>query len=283
MNFYYLPSRQCVILWSQKCACTSISRWIKASFKEANKCERGQSTRTYLGLNGYNFDDIKNLNPWIQSNAGEIQHAIISSRDPISRITSSFVNKFHVYENRTIFDNTKKIQGFAKRFSRDLLEEKKKQTGEKRQRGDFSIEELIHYLYQHRDKLDPINPHFTPQISTNSGFSIIKSLIKSDINVHPLRIGNFSEDLLDINHKFGLKMMPSSVNSTSLPSNEWRFDSSAYSASMPVSILYQQKLIPNANALRELLQQKPDLQQQFQHLFQYDFALQDAMNHLSIH
>lgn len=281
MNFYYLPSRRCVILWSQKCACTSISRWIKASFNEASQCAKGQSTRTYLGLNGYNFDDIKNLNPWIQSNAGEIQHAIISSRDPVSRITSSFVNKFHVYENRTIFDNTKKIQGFAKRFSRDLLKEKKKQLGEKRQRGDFSIEELIHYLYQNKDKLDLINPHFTPQISTNSRFSIIKNLIKSDIKVHPLRIGNFSDDLHNINTKLELKMMLSSVNSTSLPSNEWRFDSSADSASKRVSILHQQKLIPNAAALRELLQQKPHLQQQFWELFQYDFALQDAMNHLS--
>jgi hypothetical protein len=56
---------------------------------------------------------------------------------------------------------------------------------------------------------------------------------------------------------------------------------SADSASKTVSILHQQKLIPNAAALRELLQQKPHLQQQFWELFQYDFALQDAMNHLS--
>jgi len=41
------------------------------------------------------------------------------------------------------------------------------------------------------------------------------------------------------------------------------------------------KNFPNAAALRELLQQKPHLQQQFWELFQYDFALQDAMNHLS--
>ena len=280
MNFYYLPSRRCVILWSQKCACTSISRWIKASFQEAKICEKGESTRTYLAKNGYNFP-LKNLTPWIRSNEGELQHAIISSRDPISRITSSFVNKFHVYENRTIFDNKKKIQGFSKHFSKELLGFKNRQSGEKRRQGDFSLQELIEYLYYMRDGLKKINPHFTPQIDTAENYSIIKSLIKSDINVHPLRIGHFSDDLRDINTKLELKMMPSSVNSTSLPSNEWRFDSSADSASKTVSILHQQKLIPNANALRELLQQKPDLQQQFQHLFQYDFALQDAMNHLS--
>jgi hypothetical protein len=280
LNFYYLPSRRCVILWSQKCACTSISRWIKASFKEVKICEKGESTRTYLAKNGYNFP-LKNLTPWIRSNEGELQHAIISSRDPISRITSSFVNKFHVYENRTIFDNKKKIQGFSKHFSKELLGLKNKQSGEKRRQGDFSLQELIEYLYYMRDELKKINPHFTPQINTAKDFSVIKSLIKSDINVHPLRIGHFSDDLRDINTKLELKMMPSSVNSTSLPSNEWRFDSSADSASKTVSILHQQKLIPNSAALRELLQQKPHLQQQFWELFQYDFALQDAMNHLS--
>ena len=75
--------------------------------------------------------------------------------------------------------------------------------------------------------------------------------------------------------------MPPSVNSTRLPTHEWRFDGSGSSASKRVSILYQEKFIPNASALRELLHQKPDLQEQFQKLFQYDFALQNAMNELS--
>ena len=283
MNFYYLPSRRCIILWSQKCACTSISKWIKASFEEAQQSGKKQSTRTYLGLNGYNFDNIRNLNPWIQSSGGEIQHVIISSRDPVSRITSSFVNKFHVYENRTIFDKNKRIQGFAKLFSKDLLQEIRHQSGEKRQRGDFSLEELIRYLYQQKDDLDTINPHFTPQISTEKRFEIIKNLINSNIKIHPLRVSSFSEDLQKINHSLGLETMPSFVNSTRLPTHEWRFDGTGSSASKRVSVLHQEKLIPNARALRELLQKKSDLQEQFQQLFQYDFALQNAMNELSDH
>ena len=77
--------------------------------------------------------------------------------------------------------------------------------------------------------------------------------------------------------------MPSFVNSTRLPTHEWRFDGTGSSASKRVSVLHQEKLIPNARALRELLQKKSDLQEQFQQLFQYDFALQNAMNELSDH
>ena len=281
MNFYYLPSRRCVILWDQKCACTSISKWIKASFEEAQQAGKKQSTRTYLGLNGYNFDNIRNLNPWIQSSGGEIQHVIISSRDPVSRIASSFVNKFPVYKNRTIFAKNKRIQGFAKSFSKDLLQEIRHQSGAHRPRGAFALDDLIRYLYQQKDDLDSINPHFTPQISTAKRLEIIKSLINSNIRIYPLRVSNFSEDLQKINNSLGLETMPSFVNSTRLPTHEWRFDGTGSSASKRVSILHQEKLIPNAKALRDLLHKKPDLQEQFQDLFQYDFALQNAMNELS--
>ena len=57
--------------------------------------------------------------------------------------------------------------------------------------------------------------------------------------------------------------MPSFVNSTRLPTHEWRFDGTGSSASKRVSVLHQEKLIPNARALRELLQKKSDLQEQF--------------------
>ena len=77
--------------------------------------------RSYLikaGLQYKKTNQLKSLTIGEQPTANKI---IISYRDPASRITSTFVNKFHVYENRTIFDGRKRIQEFSKKFSKDLL------------------------------------------------------------------------------------------------------------------------------------------------------------------
>ena len=63
--------------------------------------------RAYLikaGLQCKNPKKLKSLTIGKQPSANKI---IISYRDPASRITSTFVNKFYVYENRTIFDEKK--------------------------------------------------------------------------------------------------------------------------------------------------------------------------------
>ena len=117
MNFYHLPSKQCVVTWSQKCACTALSRWIKHSFHEGAYCPKETSMRTYLAKTGHNFKDINKLKSLTGNQQPEADKLIISYRNPASRITSSFINKFHVYENRAIFDRNKKVPGFAKEFA----------------------------------------------------------------------------------------------------------------------------------------------------------------------
>lgn len=94
MNFYFLSSKSCVVTWSQKCACTSLSRWIKHSFKEGQLCPEATSMRTYLAKEGHNHKDINKLKLFTCKKSPKANTVIVSYRDPASRITSSFINKF---------------------------------------------------------------------------------------------------------------------------------------------------------------------------------------------
>ncbi|QNI65546.1 hypothetical protein [Synechococcus sp. A15-44] len=66
--------------------------------------------RTYLAKEGHNHKDINKLKLFTCKKSPKANTVIVSYRDPASRITSSFVNKFHIYENRTIFDGKKKFK-----------------------------------------------------------------------------------------------------------------------------------------------------------------------------
>ena len=277
MNFYYLPSRRCVILWSQKCACTAIARWIKKSFHEAKNCQKGLSARTYLAANGYNFKDLDNLNALTDPQLGGVKHAIVSYRDPISRITSSFVNKFHVYETRTIFNGDKRMQGFSYNFARKLAKDQRKNQNIKRQTGDFSLKEMINYLHKRQHKLDEINPHFTPQIYRPSHLEAIQSLRAKHIKLHPLQVERLTDDLKIINKKLSLKYTPPHFNSTEKPGDDWSFSDHPELTQMPISELFKQKLIPKSGALRSCLATDMDLQKKVYELFHYDSQLMSFM------
>ena len=66
--------------------------------------------RTYLVKAGHNHKDINKLRLFTCKKSPKANTVIASDRDPASRITSSFVNKFHIYENQTIFDGKKKFK-----------------------------------------------------------------------------------------------------------------------------------------------------------------------------
>ncbi|QNJ04201.1 hypothetical protein [Synechococcus sp. PROS-U-1] len=72
------------------------------------------SMRTYLAKAGHNFKDINKLKSLTTTEQPKANKIVVSYRDPASRITSSFINKFHIYENRTIFDGKKKSRNSPK-------------------------------------------------------------------------------------------------------------------------------------------------------------------------
>jgi len=273
MNFYFLPSRRCIVLWSQKCACTSLSRWIKHSFEEAKSCAKGTSARTHLAKTGHNFKDINNLQSLTCGDQPVAKNIVVSYRDPASRITSSFVNKFHVYQNRTIFDGQQEIQGFSWKFSNALIQDLHESKGVKRKPGDFSLKEMILFLYRHRDGLDAINAHFTPQLHSQLQLKTIKSMDRAQIRIFPLRVENFRNDLKTINKRFELKYLPASVNSTVMPGKDWVFSESDELINWPVSQLFLKKVIPKAKSLQSALDRDADFKAKYMEVFQHDYAL----------
>ena len=70
--------------------------------------------RAYLIQAGLQCKNPNKLNSLTIGEQPSVNKIIISYRDPASRITSTFVNKFHVYENRTIFDGRKKYRDSQK-------------------------------------------------------------------------------------------------------------------------------------------------------------------------
>ena len=281
MNFYFLPSRRCLVLWSQKCACTALSRWIKHCFDEAEDCPKGTSARTYIADKGFNFSDLQNLKAFLSGDKPTAKTMIVSYRDPASRITSSFVNKFHVYENRTIFDGGKKMQGFSRQFAKDLKQELQSAKHLKRKMGDFSLRDMIIYLHQKRSELHTINDHFTPPIDQQDHLDIIKAACQDKAtSIFPLRVEKLSQDLKKINRHIHQKFVPRHLNNTELPGPEWSLSESADLVASPISSLFENKIIPKAGALRNYLEQDADFKKQYMDLFQHDYSLLNLMESL---
>lgn len=275
MNFYFLPSKGCVVTWSQKCACTSLSRWIKYSFKEGQQCPKATSMRTYLAKEGHNHKDINKLKLFTCKKSPKVNTIIVSYRDPASRITSSFVNKFHIYENRTIFDGKKKVQTFAKEFSDKITPSLYRNHGTRREHGDFSLRDMILFLWECKQSggLREVNPHFTPQLLSKKQLNAITSCDNNGIRLFPLKVESFQDDLIAINKVLDINYTPPYTNSTSLPDQDWAFSDSADLVDLPLSKLYADKVIPKSGSLRKALQQDQDFNAKYMDVFEHDYEL----------
>ena len=114
LNFFLLPSKECIVTWSQKCASSAFYRWIKRCFDEGRDCPEAMSMRTHLAKAGHKYKNTNKLKSWTIGEKPASNKIIILYRDPASRIKSIFVNKFHFYKNRTIFDGMKKCRNSQK-------------------------------------------------------------------------------------------------------------------------------------------------------------------------
>lgn len=275
MNLYHLPSKECVVTWSQKCACTALSRWIKHSFHEGESCPKGTSMRTYLAKAGHNFKDINKLKSLTHSKVPKVNKVIVSYRDPASRITSSFINKFHVYENRTILDGKKKIQGFSKVFAAKVTQSLNQSHGLTRKEGDFSLREMILFLWECKCKgcISEVNPHFTPQLLSKEQLNVITSCNNKSIRLFPLKVESFRDDLNAINKALEIDYIPQHTNSTSLPNQDWTFGDSVDLVDFPLSKLYADKVIPKSGSLSKALHQDQDFNAKYMDVFEHDYEL----------
>ena len=237
--------------------------------------------RTYLAKAGHNFKDINKLKSLTTTEQPKANKIIISYRDPASRITSSFINKFHVYENRTIFDGKKKIQGFSKELATAITQSINQKYERPRNEGDFSLREMILFLWECKvnGSLEAINPHFTPQLISKKYLDVIK-LCGTSTRLFPLKVESLRDDLEFINNALSFSYIPPHMNSTSKPGKKWSFSDSADLVDLPLSKLYAKKVIPKSNSLRKALEQDQDFNKKYMEVFQHDYELLRWMDEL---
>ena len=294
MHFYYLPSRKTMILWAEKCACTSLVYWIDHNFEELSECT--DKPRAYLGKEGYgnyNFNEAKEL----LLNNVPIDHLIVSHRDPVKRMTSSFVNKFLIRGEQGLVlpEDPKKLQKFSKTFLKTFTALQRKQQDEsktkklKKKRVNYakavrklSLKKFILTITHPTVDRNDLNGHFAPQLINKKEWNLYNNIVKYSKTVYPLRVESFDQDLKYINQIMGFEdFLPEKKNSTRLPLEEWIFSDQIEASVFDLSELCSKKLVPKSASLKQLLTSNTNLQQRFKNTFKFDYQLIQHLNHLS--
>lgn len=294
MHFYYLPSRKTMILWSEKCACSSLVYWIEHNFQELSQCPG--KPRAYLNKEGYNYNQLGEASEFLANNAA-IEHLIVSHRDPIKRMASSFVNKFLIRgeQGHILPLVPQKLQ----RFSKDFLEtfdslqrknRKKNRTQKSRKRKTnhasiimkLSLKKFVSTITHPTTDRDALNGHFSPQITNQSQWDDYSKIVDASKAVYPLRVESFDQDLERINQSMGLdNFLPEKKNSTRLPNEDWTFSEQVETSVFNLAELCEMKTVPKGASLHKLLRSKSNLDNRFKDTFQFDYQLAQHLNHLS--
>ena len=280
-----------MILWSEKCACSSLVYWIEHNFQELSQCPG--KPRAYLNKEGYNYNQLSEAQELL-SNSDPIEHLIVSHRDPVKRMTSSFVNKFLIRgeQGHVLPLAPKKLQRFSKDFLEmfDLLQRSNRQQdrAKKRKRNHASIimklslKKFISTITHPTTDRTALNGHFSPQIINQIQWDEYTKIVEASKTVHPLRVENFDQDLERINQSMGFEnFLPEKRNSTRLPSEEWTFSEQAETSIFNLAELCNMKTVPKGTSLQQLLKSKSNLRNKFQDTFKFDYQLSEQLNHLS--
>ena len=95
---------------------------------------------------------------------------------------------------------------------------------------------------------------FKPQLLNKNKLDTIKSCSEQSIRLFPLKVECLRSDLKWINNELDFNYLPPYVNSTSLPTESWKFSDSEELVDLPLSKLYANKVIPKSDSLRKALQ-----------------------------
>ena len=293
MHYYYLPSRKTMILWSEKCACTSLVYWIEHNFQELSQCPG--KPRVYLSKEGYanyQFSAAKEL----ILHKTPIDYLIVSHRDPVKRMTSSFINKFLIRGKHGLIipQNPKNLQKFSKSFLKTFASLQRKQDQSKtiqRKKNrvnyakcvmNLSLKKFILTITHPTTDRNNLNGHFSPQLINKDQWNLYNKIVRSSKEVYPLRVERFDQDLEHINQKMGFEnFIPEKKNSTRLPSEEWKFSDQADTFLLNLSELCSKKIVPTSASLQQPLTSNPNLRRRFKNTFKFDYRLSQHLNHLS--
>lgn len=269
-------------------ACTAIVSWINNSFNELEGCSA--KPRQYLQKTGLNFTNSANALPILASSS--VQTIIVSSRNPISRMASAFVNKFHVY-GRQIISNDTKMERFSRGFADKLIKWRHRRrndgtidvkSGSQISNDTFSLKEFFEFIIDKGYKDPSIDYHFKPAVNEQNELQIFLDLSQrfTSCVMMPLRVENFNSDLSSINSVLSIPdFLPPKFNATRLPDEGWSLCDDPECLDFSVSDLQQRRIIPTAQSIQAYFDINPDFRNAFEKCFEYDYLLCELVNKLS--
>ena len=278
MNFYFIPGKRAAITWSEKCACTSLGHWCTNALDRKNI---PGDKRLFLQREGYNFH-LSQLPGLIE--AGSVKTLIVTTRDPVSRMLSSYINKFVVYTGKAI-DKYDSLEAFSRQFLEKIIEEKtheirKEKSGNKKEtfinsEGHFglSFRNFLRYISSNKDNPQALNSHFRPQITDTKSLHTILSAKELNVQLLQLRIENFQDDLKLVNSHLDLSYMPPKINVTTLPDSGWIKSDNPRLAKINSYSLIQRKELPTSTAAKEFIKRMPKLRAKFNEFFAKDYEM----------
>lgn len=281
-QFYFIPNKNLAILWSPKCACGAIGNWAKFAISEFDDFDSdpdprfGPDARFNLNRKGYNFN-LYNLKALIKAN--HVKAIAVSTRDPISRMRSAYINKFLIHK-RNVLEHFGQLELFSKDFirrtrrtplaptSRPIRMSKKDNT------FTISLASFIEAASIEKE-IRLIDAHFKPQLLEKAHLETITN-IDARVPILPLRTERLKDDVTTLNELTGVSYIPAKDNASDLPAG-WRVSDEEDMVTMSNKELIDQQAIPSLQATKAWLKANSTIGQKFTDRFSWDYKLIDFL------
>ncbi len=298
--FYFLPNKKFALLWHPKCACTSASAWIASHVEGFDDSKFSSQPRVFLEREGYAFDSVDNLARLCKD--GLIKNLVVISRDPLSRMLSSYVSKFllrSLPRRQVVIPEVKNYEAFAFRFASACSASDVFLHGVKPDMAaTSSVDDLDQALVQGRRHGEPsahrgdlrglslayfllfinhtttnawgLDPHFRPQIVGKHQFQILNQIRRVAESFSILRVESLDDDIAQLSATLELNALKLVGNKTRYPDG-WHQSDSTDTVLMPTEELAKNQLVPSKKALVDYLASEPGVD--VMSAFKYDYML----------
>ena len=254
LRFYYLPSFRLTVLWSPKCACSSLVHWLRhlvATTKESVPSTKEMDPRVYLNKAGYDYSQLVNAVPLSTIPESRL---VSLTRHPISRMRSSYINKFLRYGKKNLTSSSD-LEGFAKRFilkvSSDKLIRKKIPNSQLCADNDNFTLSMGAFLKIVGGRLFDkriYDHHFMPQICNSDEYNLLKKITHNSSASYVIKTESFNIDLATVNDCLGINFIPSKSNETTFD-DDWVASDDLSVLEMTNQDMIEQKILPSKNAV----------------------------------
>lgn len=194
--------KKLVAFWTPKCACTAVAYWFAEGvlIDNENKCDTPQK-REWLAENGYKFNYHEACRLVNKSNYS----SVFFTRHPASRLVSCYLNKFVIYQGKKL-TQANLLESFARNLAMLIYQNKGWDFEKYRGIRFIDFVEYLEATIVKNEEFTPVDPHWDTQLSRKG------QKIKNpdfDFIVHQ---ESFNEDLIGVNQKFGIDLIPPKLN-----------------------------------------------------------------------